>query len=269
MHYLDYQREIWDSLATESEEHPLRAVISKDDLNNYYFDNSIKRIFNQTIKIGNNYKVLDLGCGVGRMSLWLAPKVEKTIGIDISPKMIEIAKKRAISFDLKNIEFFVTNGKILEFEDADFNLIICTGVLKYIMDDKNFKQMVREMCRVTKTNGYVTIMDEMDYNGPILSGKEDIAGQSLLRHPNYYISLFEDCNMKLVGHYSMFHNLLFSKYMFSVRKMKLDKYRKPFLFLSKIVIDIDLLLDSVLKNHFKKKRGFHLLYFKKSFEKCV
>jgi ubiquinone/menaquinone biosynthesis C-methylase UbiE len=245
MDYLDSQREIWDSLATESEEHPLRAVISKDDMNNYYFDNAIKRIFNQTIKIRNNYKVLDLGCGVGRMTFWLVPKVEKIIGIDISPKMIEIAKKKAILSDLKNIGFFVSNGNSLEFEDADFDLIICIGVLKYIIDDKDFKQMVREMCRVTKTDGYVAIIDEVDYKGPILSDKEIPGGQSLLRHPNYYISLFEDCNMKLVGHYSMYHKSLFGKYMFLVRKIKLDKYRGTFLFLSKIVIDIDLLLDSV------------------------
>ena len=265
MDYLDYQKETWDSLATEGEEHPLRAVISKDDLNNYYFDNTIKRLFNQTIKIENNYKVLDLGCGVGRMSLWLAPKVEKTIGIDISPKMIEIAKKRAISFNQKNVEFFVTSGKSLEFEDRYFDLIICIGVLKYIIDEEDFKQMVREMCRVTKTNGYVAIIDQVDYNGPILLGKEDFSGQSLLRHPNYYVSLFEDCNTKLVGHYTMFHNLLFSNYLFLARKMKLDKYRKTFSFLSKIVIDIDLLLGGVLKKHFKRKRGFHLLYFQKIF----
>jgi len=265
MDYLEYQKKTWDSLATESGKQPLRAVISKDDLNNYYFDNAIKKLFDQTIKIENDYKVLDMGCGVGRMSLWLASRVKKIIGIDLSPKMIAIAKKRAASFDLKNVEFSATDGKSLKFEDSNFNLIACIVVLKYIIDDGDLEQIVKEMCRVIKTNGYIAIVEQMDYNGPTLFGKEDLSGQSLLRRPNHYISLFENNNMKLIGHYSVFLGLLFSKYQFIAKKIKLYKYRKVFLFFSKMIISIDLLLDSVLKRYLKKKKGFHLLYFKKIF----
>lgn len=94
------QKETWDSLSDQSGEHPLRAVISKNDLNNYYVDKTQKRLFNEVIKIKKDFKVLDVGCGVGRWSLWFAPQVEKVVGVDLSSKMIEIAKKRAISCNI-------------------------------------------------------------------------------------------------------------------------------------------------------------------------
>ena len=80
-----------------------------------------------------------------------------------------------------------------------------------LMKDGDLKQMVKEMCRVTKANGYIAIIDQFDYSGPILL-EERFSGQSRLRHPNYYISLFEDCNMKFIGRYSTYFGLLLSKY---------------------------------------------------------
>ena len=55
-----------------------------------------------------NKKLLDLGCGVGRYSHLAAMKGAKVMGIDISPKAIEIAKKKLKNFKLKiNVNFFV------------------------------------------------------------------------------------------------------------------------------------------------------------------
>jgi len=47
------------------------------------------------LKIPINYegKVLDFGCGVGRLTIYLAEKFKEAIGIDISPTMIEKANQ--------------------------------------------------------------------------------------------------------------------------------------------------------------------------------
>ena len=50
-------------------------------------------------ELGNlkDKKILDLGCGVGRYSYEAATKGAQVIDIDISPKAIEIAKKKPLN----------------------------------------------------------------------------------------------------------------------------------------------------------------------------
>ena len=262
MDYINYQKETWDSLATEGEEYPLRAVISKDGINNWYVDKTQKMLFTKVIKIKRHFKVLDVGCGVGRWSLWLAPQGERVVGVDISPKMIEIAKKRAISSNIKNIVFFVIKNSLIKFKDNEFDLVIGVWLLKYIMDEDKLKQMIKEMCRVTKVGRYVAIIEQVDYNGPILLGKEDLSGQSLLRPPDYYISLFEDCGMKLIKHCITTNSIFLGLYSIIRKKLKIEKYYKIDQYLLKIVIDINCYFDKLMKTHILKN-GHHFFYFRK------
>ncbi len=265
MDYKQYQKQAWDSLATRHDNtHPLRAVISKDsDLTNYYFDKTTKRLLNRTIDLHPNWVILDLGCGIGRLSLWFASRAKKIIGVDISPEMINIAKGRATSCNLSNIEFLVIDGCILPFEDDYFDLIVCCGTLKYVMDNNDLAQIVREMCRVVKPNGYVAIIEQVDSRGPVtLHGKDDIAGEALLRPSDHYISLFRKCNVRLIGHYSLYHRWLFKRYDRLATKLRLGRPRRLSL-VSKLVTGIDVWLDGLLKSNLKDKKGFHLLQFQK------
>jgi 23S rRNA (uracil1939-C5)-methyltransferase len=51
--------------------------------------------------------VMDLYCGIGTISLFLAAKAEKVIGVEIVPEAIEDAKKNAAMNGIKNAEFYV------------------------------------------------------------------------------------------------------------------------------------------------------------------
>lgn len=50
-------------------------------------------------------KVIDLCCGTGAFSLFMAKKGYDVLGIDISEYMLEIAKKKMVHNNIKNIEF--------------------------------------------------------------------------------------------------------------------------------------------------------------------
>ena len=105
MNYRDHQKQRWDSLALEhGEVQPLRAVISQDDLVNYYFDKTSKRLLARTIRPQSTWSVLDIGCGVGRLSMWLASQTENVVGVDISETMIDVATTQATSAGIHNVE---------------------------------------------------------------------------------------------------------------------------------------------------------------------
>jgi len=66
-----------------------------------------KSIYNEQflnlIDLKDIHSVLDVGCGVGNLSLILAKKIQKVYSLDYSPKMLEILQENAKEQDIKNI----------------------------------------------------------------------------------------------------------------------------------------------------------------------
>jgi SAM-dependent methyltransferase len=50
-------------------------------------------------------RVLDVGCGTGRLTLWLAPRVKHVTGLDREPAAIRDARRLAGEARLSNVEF--------------------------------------------------------------------------------------------------------------------------------------------------------------------
>ncbi|MHA3965012.1 MAG: class I SAM-dependent methyltransferase [Candidatus Thorarchaeota archaeon SMTZ1-45] len=72
--------------------------------------------------------VLDAGCGVGRpTSEFLAKKGFNVTGIDISEKMIELARK-----NVPDARFYQKNILLLDFPEQSFDGIICVYTLWHI-----------------------------------------------------------------------------------------------------------------------------------------
>lgn len=78
-----------------------------------------------------DFKVLDFGCGVGRLSLPLAEHVNFVYGVDKSNDMLRIAERQRLDRNTINakfidLDFFLSN------EILKFDLIICVFVLQHI-----------------------------------------------------------------------------------------------------------------------------------------
>lgn len=72
---------------------------------------------------------LDLGCGIGRFSAALAPRLRDVHGVDISPKMIAAARRRCAH--LPNVRFSRSSGHDLSrFENASFDLVLAASTLR-------------------------------------------------------------------------------------------------------------------------------------------
>ncbi len=95
--------------------------------------------------------VLDLGCGVGRMTLPLAHHVRQVSAVDLAPTMVEQAIKRAQG--TKNIAFTTTDGRTLPFKDGSFDLVFSQETLHHVPTDADLSSILREIRRVLTPTG--------------------------------------------------------------------------------------------------------------------
>ncbi|HVN56556.1 MAG TPA: class I SAM-dependent methyltransferase [Anaerolineaceae bacterium] len=73
-------------------------------------------------------RLLDLGCGTGTHAIYLAKRGFSVVGIDFSPRAIELARSKA-GQTLENLAFFVHDVTDLSFLDESFDVILDVGCL--------------------------------------------------------------------------------------------------------------------------------------------
>jgi SAM-dependent methyltransferase len=260
--YKDFAKDRWNSLAREfGDTNPLRAVIARDnDQINYYFDKITKRILDRSLRVQHK-RVLDLGCGIGRLTLWMARKAQHVIGVDISEEMTRVARNAAASQGLRNATFQVYDGTTLPYGDASFDVIVCVGMLKYLIDEEDFSRVIGEMCRTVVRGGQIAVIDEFNYAGSIKLSEEDLGGLSVLRRPTDYISLFQKHGMELVEQCSMFRNRFGNLGWTVLTRLRLGGFISARPLVARVMAAVDVRIDEVLRHRVKPMRGFQLLSF--------
>ena len=104
------------------------------------------------LKVG---KVLDIGCGSGVYIQEFLKMGFDCTGIDISADMLEACRK-IVHADEHPDRIHLSQGEVehLPFRDQEFDLVICIGVLGYLLTDE--KALV-ELKRIVKPGGYLLV----------------------------------------------------------------------------------------------------------------
>jgi arsenite methyltransferase len=103
--------------------------------------------------------VLDIGSGAGMDSLIAALQVGpegSVTGIDMTPEMIENARKGAAELGLTNVTFVEGEAERLPFDDSSFDVVISNGVIDLIPDKD---AVFGEIYRVLVPGGRIQIAD--------------------------------------------------------------------------------------------------------------
>lgn len=96
--------------------------------------------------------VLDIGCGTGKQTLFLANKNVKVIGLDFSNEMIKKALEKAKNENIYDCFFIAGSGEFLPFKSNSFNNIISFfGVLNHM---PKYEIAIKEISRVLKGKRY-------------------------------------------------------------------------------------------------------------------
>jgi ubiquinone/menaquinone biosynthesis C-methylase UbiE len=148
----------WDNLAKND---PLWAVLSDNSkrFNNWELEEFLKTgdkevalVWENINNIGlpiNQGKMLDFGCGVGRLTRSWLKHFNSYTGCDISPLMIKKAKE----INNKKAQFIVTNKDLSLLNNNYFDFIYSGIVLQHMPNKKLIYKYLLEFNRILKPNG--------------------------------------------------------------------------------------------------------------------
>ena len=99
---------------------------------------------------------LEVAIGTG-LNIPHYPDFVRLTGIDLSPEMLSIARKRAAELG-RSVELLEGDAQHLQFPDNCFDTVVCTYSLCNVPDDE---RVVREMKRVLKPEGKLILVDHI------------------------------------------------------------------------------------------------------------
>ncbi|MBP7653763.1 methyltransferase domain-containing protein [Candidatus Dependentiae bacterium] len=136
-------------------------LVEKED-----YLNNIEKIISEITDYSNK-KIIDSGCGTGRLSFILSRKASKIQGFDVIENMIETAEKKASRLNIKNCSFKIADHRNLPVESKSIDLVVSGWSICHLVkwNWKNWKnellKAIEEFKRTLKKNGAIIILETL------------------------------------------------------------------------------------------------------------
>jgi SAM-dependent methyltransferase len=153
---------------------------------NYYIDLLQEMALEEVLELKGDELVLDFGCGSGRFSYWIAPRVKKVVGLEITPTMIEVAEENRTA---KNVEFMIYDSVHFPVFPYPFDLILSVGVLQ-IMKGELLKNTLSGLAQCLKKDGKLYLIEQASDSPKI--DRPDI---------KEYIDVFKESKLECLQYY--------------------------------------------------------------------
>lgn len=129
------------------------------------FITSIKYIEN-CLKKFNNPKIIDIGAGTGKYSIYLAEKGYDVTAIELVKHNLKVIEKNC-----KKIKTYVGNAiDLSKFNNDTFECVILFGPMYHLISKEEKIKALKEAYRITKKNGFIFIQYCMNDYAVIMHG---------------------------------------------------------------------------------------------------
>lgn len=243
----------WDKVAGNVALRNDLKIIAGDDEPYYRYKRKCFLELLNTIDFSQK-DILEIGSGPGGNLRYLQSKGCKSItGVDISNKMVELSKKL---LEGSGIQIIKTNGKNLPFINKSFDITFTATVLQHNPDENQLKEIIQEICRVSRNEVYLFERIENKIKGNV---------SNLGRPVKYYTQLFSTNGFRLMQTKSLqiqasYYACGLIRKVFNFKKREEgEPLSKISIFLERIVLPLTEFLDKSIPS----KRDLTLLKFEK------
>jgi ubiquinone/menaquinone biosynthesis C-methylase UbiE len=142
------------------------------------FDNLIAKYIN--LDKGKNKVILDFGCGIGTSLFEYAEKYPQHnfIGLNVSPKQIDISTKILNKKKLKNVKFVLYDGINIPFKNNSFDVIYSFEAFCHV---ENKPLFIKKFYNILKKNGLLLITDwNLSNNGQKLYDIKNVNAMKII-----------------------------------------------------------------------------------------
>jgi ubiquinone/menaquinone biosynthesis C-methylase UbiE len=107
--------------------------------------------------------MLDLACGPGMLLASLASIMRLSVGVDVTPKMVQMARARCRAASPANTQFVESIAECLPFATAAFDCVVTRLSIHHFLDPL---VVLREVKRILKSDGLLVIGDLVSSDDP-------------------------------------------------------------------------------------------------------
>src|SRR5215470_2556158 len=118
----------------------------------------------EAVRPGPEDTVLDVACGPGLVVCAFAPHVQHATGIDVTPAMLERARKLAAEKGLSNVSWRHGDVYSLPYADCSVSIVTTRFSFHHFLDPA---AVLREMVRVCTPQGRIVVVDDYASENPV------------------------------------------------------------------------------------------------------
>jgi ubiquinone/menaquinone biosynthesis C-methylase UbiE len=174
--YKEEQRQQWDSVAAGWKKW-WRTI-----------ENGAQYVSERMVELAEiepGQRVLDIATGIGEPALLAASIVGpagRVVATDLSPQMLDIARERAITLGLTNVEFLEADAERLDFPDGSFDAILCRWGLSSLPNPLDTLVAIRRM--LAPDGSFATSVWEVEPKGRPLASLATAVAREMFELPS-------------------------------------------------------------------------------------
>jgi SAM-dependent methyltransferase len=148
-------KKVWSALSTTQDQAKLHVIgVTNEDALRATGEQTLG-FLQESVGIRKDDVVLEIGCGIGRVGVLVAPLCRKWIGCDVASNMLSLASERL--GELANVELREISGYNLSgVADSSVDVVYCTVVFMHLESWDRYNYIL-EAFRVLRPNGRIYV----------------------------------------------------------------------------------------------------------------